>query len=449
MPGPTPLPVRLTDKQRAELLLLREDDNSRLRARAAIIMACAEGLSNNEVARRENTTPATVARWRRAFCGDGCRGLRDAPRAGRPRVGVELSDDEREALLRYQRRATVSQSLAARARIVMLCAQGHTDTEVAKIVAMGADTVSRWRRRFAERRLQGLLDDERVGAPRKITDDVVEALVVATLESTPKGATHWSTRSMADKLGISNSSVGRIWRALGLKPHRSETFQLSTDPLFVEKVRDVVGLYMNPPDNAVVLCVDEKSQIQALNRTQPMLPLRPGQAARGTPEYQRNGTTTLFAALDKATGNVIGKCFARHRAVEFRKFLNEIRRNVLPQLDVHIIVDNYATHSAPTIKRWLANNPRFYFHFIPTHSSWLNQVEGWFSILTTKQIKRGSHKSVEQLKTAIEEFLDAWNENPTPFKWTKSADRILANVARSCSATLQAHGNSQGTSLED
>ena len=299
MPGPTPLPVRLTDKQRAELLLLREDDNSRLRARAAIIMACAEGLSNNEVARRENTTPATVARWRRAFCGDGCRGLRDAPRAGRPRVGVELSDDEREALLRYQRRATVSQSLAARARIVMLCAQGHTDTEVAKIVAMGADTVSRWRRRFAERRLQGLLDDERVGAPRKITDDVVEALVVATLESTPKGATHWSTRSMADKLGISNSSVGRIWRALGLKPHRSETFQLSTDPLFVEKVRDVVGLYMNPPDNAVVLCVDEKSQIQALNRTQPMLPLRPGQAARGTPEYQRNGTTTLFAALTR------------------------------------------------------------------------------------------------------------------------------------------------------
>ena len=211
----------------------------------------------------------------------------------------------------------------------------------------------------------------------------------------------------------------------------------------------MVGLYMNPPDNAVVLCVDEKSQIQALNRTQPMLPLRPGQAARGTPEYQRNGTTTLFAALDKATGNVIGKCFARHRAVEFRKFLNEIRRNVPPQLDVHIIVDNYATHSAPTIKRWLANNPRFHFHFIPTHSSWLNQVEGWFSILTTKQIKRGSHKSVEQLKTAIEEFLDAWNENPTPFKWTKSADRILANVARSCSATLQAHGNSQGTSLGD
>ena len=239
-----------------------------------------------------------------------------------------------------------------------------------------------------------------MGAPRKITDDVVEALVVATLESTPKGATHWSTRSMADKLGISNSSVGRIWRALGLKPHRSETFQLSTDPLFVEKVRDVVGLYMNPPDNAVVLCVDEKSQIQALNRTQPMLPLRPGQAARGTPEYQRNGTTTLFAALDKATGNVIGKCFARHRAVEFRKFLNETRRNVPPQLDVHIIVDNVRDAQRPDHQAVVGQQPEVP---LPLHPHPLllasTQVEGWFSILTTKQIKRGSHKSVEQLKT--------------------------------------------------
>lgn len=449
MPGRSPLPVRLSNKQRAELRLLREDDDARLSARAAIVLACAEGLSNNEVARRKNIAPPTVAKWRRAFCADGITGLRDAPRAGRPSVAVQLSDDEREALLRYQRRATVSQRLAARARIVMLCAEGHTDTEVAKMVGMGAGTVGKWRQRFAERRLQGLVDDERAGAPRKITDDMVEALVVATLESTPKGATHWSTRSMADKLGISNSSVGRIWRAFGLKPHRSETFQLSTDPLFIEKVRDVVGLYMSPPDNALVLCVDEKSQIQALNRTQPMLPLRPGQAERGTPEYKRNGTTTLFAALDRATGNVIGKCFARHRAVEFRKFLNEIRRNVPPELDVHIIVDNYSTHSAPTIKRWLVDNPRFQFHFIPTHSSWLNLVEGWFSILTSRQIKRGSHNSVAQLKMAIEEFLDAWNENPTPFKWTKSADHILENVARSCSATLQAHGNSTETSLED
>ena len=449
MPGPSPLPVHLTEKQRAELLWLREDDNARLAARAAMILACAEGLSNSEVARRENTTARTVARWRKAFVSEGLDGLRDAPRLGRPTDTVELSDDEREALLRYQRRATVSQSLASRARMVMLCAEGHTDTEVAKLVGVGADTVGRWRRRFIERRLQGLLDDERAGAPRKITDDIVEALVVATLESTPKGATHWSTRSMAEKIGISNSSVGRIWRALGLKPHRSQTFQLPTDPLFVEKVRDVVGLYMNPPDNAVVLCVDEKSQIQALNRTQPVLPLRPGQVERGTPEYQRNGTTTLFAALDKATGNVIGKCYPRHRAVEFRSFLNEIRRNVPPELDVHIIVDNYATHSAPSVKKWLANNPRFHFHFIPTHSSWLNQVEGWFSILTTRQLKRGSHLSVEELEAAIREFIDAWNEKPTPFQWTKSADRILANVARYCSATLEAHGNSAETSLPD
>jgi transposase len=409
-------------------------------------LACAEGLSNGEVARRLNTTVATVARWRKAFRAEGVSRLHDAPRSGRPRDVVKLSDDEREALARYQRRATVSQRLASRARIVLLCAEGHTDTEVAKLVGVGAATVAKWRTRFTERRLQGLADDERAGAPRKITDDMVEALVVATLESTPKGATHWSTRSMAEKLGISNSSVGRIWRALGLKPHRSETFQLSTDPLFVEKVRDVVGLYMAPPDNAVVLCVDEKSQIQALNRTQPVLPLRPGQVERGTPEYQRNGTTTLFAALDRATGNVIGKCYARHRAVEFRRFLNELRRNVPPELDVHIVVDNYATHSAPTVKKWLANNPRFHFHFIPTHSSWLNQVEGWFSILTNRQLKRGSHLSVDELKTAIGEFIEAWNDKPTPFKWTKSADRILANVANYCSATLAVHGNPDETS---
>ena len=446
MPGPTAPPVELTDKQRAELLVLREGEHSRLAARAAMILACAEGLSNGEVARCVNTTVASVARWRKAFRAKGVAGLHDSPRSGRPRDTVELSEDEREALLRYQRRATVSQRLASRARIVLLCAEGHADTEVAKLVGVRAPTVAKWRKRFIEHRLQGLIDDARAGAPRQITDDMVEALVVATLESTPKGATHWSTRSMAEKLGISNSSVGRIWRALGLKPHRSQTFQLSTDPLFVEKVRDVVGLYMNPPDNAVVLCVDEKSQIQALNRTQPVLPLRPGQAERATPEYQRNGTTTLFAALDKATGNVIGKCYPRHRAVEFRDFLNEIRRNVPPQFDVHVVVDNYSTHSAPVVKKWLANNPRFHFHFIPTHSSWLNQVEGWFSILTTRQLKRGSHLSVAELKTAIMEFIDAWNDKPTPFKWTKSAERILANVANYCAATLAAHGNPDETS---
>lgn len=251
---------------------------------------------------------------------------------------------------------------------------------------------------------------------------------------------------MAKKTGISASTVGRVWRALGLKPHRSDTFQLSTDPHFVEKVRDVVGLCMAPPDNALVLCVDEKSQIQALDSTQPVSPFRPGQAERRTPEYKRNGTTTLFAALDHATGNVIGKCYPRHRASEFRKFLDEIRRNVPPAVDVHIIVDNYATHGAPTVKAWFAKNPRFHLHYIPTHSSWLNLMESWFAILTDRQLNRGSHNSVKQLISAIEEFLDAWNDDPTPFMWTKTADRILENVARSCAATLLAHDKQTGTS---
>jgi transposase len=248
---------------------------------------------------------------------------------------------------------------------------------------------------------------------------------------------------------MSPSTVGRVWRALGLKPHRTEKHQLSTDPHFIDKVRDVVGLYMNPPDNALVLCVDEKSQIQALNRTQPMLPLRRGQVERHTPEYKRNGTTTLFAALDIATGNVIAKCFPRHRAIEFRKFLDEVRHGVPEDLDVHIIVDNYSTHSAPTVKRWLAKNARFHLHFIPTHSSWLNQVETWFSILTTQQIKRGSHHSVDELVAAIQEFIEAWKDEAHPFKWVKTADRILENVARSCYRTLEDRGIQVETSPED
>lgn len=448
-PGPSLPPLDLTDTQRAELAVLRLGDIARLASRARIVLLCAEDLSILEVAKREGSNPKTVRKWRRAFLTDGVEGLRDAERSGRPTERVEVTSAAREELERYVRRGTVSQRLATRARIILACAEGWTDTEVARAVGVAVGTVSKWRRRFLEQGVDGLSDGDRPGRRRKITDDVVEELIVKTLETTPKGATHWTTRSMARKMGIGSASVGRIWRAFGLKPHKTETFQLSTDPHFVEKVRDVVGLYMDPPDNALVLCVDEKSQIQALNRTQPLLPLRPGQAERGTPEYQRNGTTTLFAALDKATGNVIGKCYPRHRATEFRKFLNVIRRNVPPDLDVHIIVDNYSTHSAPTVKAWLARNPRFHIHFIPTHSSWLNLVEGWFSILTTRQIKRASHHSVGELVVAIGEFVDAWNEDPTPFKWTKTADRILANVARSCYSTLEAHGNPPETSSVD
>lgn len=357
-------------------------------------------------------------------------------RRGRPTAELKLTSEERTVLERYVRRGTTAQRLALRARIVLLCAEGLENKKVARRLRTSLNTVGKWRARFVEARLDGLLDEPRPGAPRKITDDQVEAIVVKTLESTPKGATHWSTRQMAKAVGLGRDSISRIWNAFGLKPHRTETFQLSKDPLLVEKVRDIVGLYMSPPTNAVVLCTDEKSQIQALNRTQPVLPLRPGQAERRTPDYERHGTTTLFAALDVATGNVIGKCYPRHRAVEFRKFLEVVDAEVPPDVDVHLVVDNYATHKAPIIKAWLAKRPRYHVHFTPTHGSWLNQVERWFGLLTQRQIKRGAHTSVASLKAAIEEFLAAHNADPKPFVWTKSADDILAKIARFATRTV-------------
>ena len=356
------------------------------------------------------------------------------------RVAVELvlSDEERTVLERYVRRGTTAQRLSMRAKIVLACAEGLENQQVGRRLRVSAFTVGKWRRRFAIDRLDGLLDESRPGAPRKITDDDVEAAVVRTLETTPKGATHWSTRQLAKAVGMSKSTVQRVWSAFGLKPHRTESFQLSKDPLLIEKVRDIVGLYMSPPDNALVLCVDEKSQIQALNRTQPLLPMRPGQAERRTHDYERHGTTTLFAALDTQTGKVIGECRARHRAVEFRKFLDLIDQSVPAELDVHVVLDNYATHKAPIIKAWLAKRPRYHLHFTPTHGSWLNQVERWFGLLTQRQIKRGSHKSVSSLKTAIAEFLTAHNGEPKPFVWTKSADEILASIARFATRTIAA-----------
>ena len=359
-------------------------------------------------------------------------------RTGRPTTTITLTDEEREVLRRYVRRGKTSQQLALRSRIVLECAKGNNNKEVAAKLGVNDKTVGKWRVRFAAERLDGLVDAPRSGTPRQIGDDMVEEVIVTTLESMPKGASRWSTREMSKKVGISRDSVARIWRAFGLKPHRSETFQLSTDPHFIEKVRDVVGLYMDPPNNAVVLSVDEKSQIQALNRTQPLLPMRPGQLERRTPEYNRNGTSSLFAALDVATGVVIGKCFRRHRASEFLKFLKLIDRQVESKCDLHLVMDNYATHKTPSVMAWLSKHPRFHMHFIPTHSSWLNQVEGWFSILTEKQLKRGSHHSVGELEAAIYEFLDAHNESPTPFKWVKTADEILQKVARYCADTLTA-----------
>lgn len=358
-------------------------------------------------------------------------------RRGRPKKALVLNAEEREALLRYVRRGKTAQRLVERSRIILECARGLDSSEVAAALGVSNQTICKWRGRFIAERIDGLLDAPRSGAPRKIGDDKVEQIVTATLNSMPKGATRWSTRDLAKKAGLSHMTIARVWRAFGLKPHRSETFQLSSDPQFIEKVRDVVGLYMDPPNNAVVLCVDEKSQIQALNRTQPILPMRPGQLERRTPEYHRNGTTSLFAALDVATGGVIGRCFRRHRAKEFLQFLKLIDERVASELDVHLVMDNYATHKAPPIMNWLAKHRRFHLHFIPTHSSWLNQVEGWFALLTNKQIKRGSHHSVRELEAAIKDFLDAHNDDPKPFTWVKTADQILAKVTRFCSETLE------------
>ena len=351
---------------------------------------------------------------------------------GRPKAELVITAEERETLRRWARRPKTAQALALRSQIILLCAEGQTNLDVAQHLRITQQTVSKWRARFVTRRLDGLLDEPRPGAPRQISDADVERVVTMTLETTPRDATHWSTRSMAAASGLSQTAISRIWRALSLQPHRSQTFKLSKDPLFVEKVRDIVGLYMSPPDRALVLCVDEKSQIQALDRSQPMFPMRPGQVERRTHDYVRHGTTTLFAALDVKTGRVIGECRQRHRAIEFRKFLDRIDDAVPAELDVHLILDNYGTHKTPLIKRWLCRHPRFHLHFTPTGASWINLVERWFATLTEKQIRRGSHRSTRELINAIKSYLDVNNESPKPFVWTKTADEILASIARFC-----------------
>ena len=351
-------------------------------------------------------------------------------RTGRPKAKLELTSDERAELERLTRRSKTAQALALRSRIVLACAEGACNSEVAHQLGITSATVCKWRKRFIERRVNGLLDEPRPGIPRKITDEDVDRIVTLTLEATPRNATHWSTRSMAKSTGMSQSAVARIWRAFALQPHRIETFKISSDPFFIEKVRDVVGLYLNPPEKAVVLCVDEKSQIQALDRTQPLLPLRPGQAERRTHDYSRYGTTSLFAALNTATGEVLGKCHRRHRSVEFRKFLDLIEDNVPAALDVHLILDNYGTHKTAMIQNWLVKRPHFHLHFTPTSSSWLNLVERWFAELTEKQIRRSSHRSVNQLEDAIRKYIALCNEDPKPFVWAKTADEILKNLKR-------------------
>lgn len=358
-------------------------------------------------------------------------------------VEIVLDEAELQALEGLTRKHGAPQAIAQRARVILASAKGLTNKEVAKEVGFCASTVGIWRNRFAARRLDGLYDEPRPGAPRRIGDDEIAETIRKTLETVPEGRTHWSSRAMAKEIGHAPSTVQRIWKAFGLQPHRSETFKLSSDPLFVEKVRDIVGLYLTPPDRAVVLCVDEKSQIQALDRTQPLLPMRPGQAERRTHDYKRHGTTSLFAALDVKAGTIVGKCMPRHRSAEFRKFLDEVERNVPADMDIHIVMDNYGTHKTQLIRDWFAKRPRWHSHFTPTSASWINQAERFFALLTERALRRGVFRSVGELEEAIHAYIDATNNDPKPFRWTKTADDILASIKRFCLRTIEDRGVSR------
>jgi transposase len=360
-------------------------------------------------------------------------------RTGRPKQALTITEEERERLESLAHRARSQALLARRARIVLACAEGLENQAVARKLRCSVGMVGKWRARFLRGRLEALYDEPRPGTPRRVSDAQVEQVVIQTLESTPRGETHWSTRGLAKATGLSRMTISRIWRAFGLQPHRTDTFKLSPDPQLIEKVRDIVGLYMNPPEHALVLCVDEKSQIQALDRTQPLLPLQPGQVERGTHDYKRNGTTSLFAALELKTNQVIGQLHRRHRSLEFRKFLDTIESRVPTGLDVHLIVDNYATHKTAIIRKWFAKRPRFHVHFTPTYGSWINLVERWFAELTNKRIRRGVFRSVKELETAIREYIEIHNEDPAPFVWTRTADQILVSIARYAQRTLTAH----------
>lgn len=349
---------------------------------------------------------------------------------------IVLTPEARTFLEGQVRRRKTPRSLSDRCRMVLLCADGLQSKDVAATLGVHEHTVGKWRRRFAEDGIEGLTDEYRAGRPRTVSDAQVARVIERTLNTTPRDATHWSIRSMAAEIGLSHTTVRRIWGAFGLQPHRSETFKLSTDPLFVDKVQDIVGLYMAPPNRGIVLCVDEKSQIQALDREQPVLPMVPGVPERRTHTYVRNGTTSLFAALDIATGAVIGKCYKRHRAAEFLDFLKRIDAAVPDDVDVHLVMDNYATHKTSTIKTWLARRKHWHVHFTPTSASWINQIERWFAELTRKQLQRGVHRSIADLEADIQAFIEAHNENPRPYRWVKPADQIMASVKRFCLKTM-------------